>query len=1508
MIDQITNRVGRFIRGHSVFLTPVNANGSVNSVNGVNQNTQLESASQTGSQNTFIGFFDKVKFFFKTLFGFSIVDNKPYENLYKELKTYAGSRAQYLFDKSKSVVEHANRQIANGKNPWEDLSEDAGVQMSTKLAQLLGNNAEQRYYYNCAVNWWAGTQLGIHKSDDKVGECISVDDLDNTWRNKNWDPSDPWLVASHEELMWSRKVFQMGEKDKLNVSEWVNTARAPFPTVIQIVPEGLEKSITYGVLHGPFQERYGLSMKDQAEFAKRAVVIALNSSIIHKPNEPTKFSAKLLRETEMFRFLDELKIDGKTFLESYLSMVKNESFSVFEPKGLPKWLLDTHRFLGEAYLPQYQKIIDLKEEIVDKRDKNISEDDAWKEFGKQVKKDVDIGKGLWIELDRLKKNKASAKELKEAREEAYKHIRLIGGDKTVKDIKTEIENKDNLTNKEKEDLKNEIIDFYKLLEDNKPQEFFKKVIDGVLIAPTVHFYDNHGTPVEGAIDKITNLFEKFGSDKTVRRKVAELNKRAFNNNGLHSDIEGFRDKGIGKLLEGGTKGYLEWRMCKYLEERFKENDLKDIKMTTGENLFQCQKTRLLFSKEFITKSQEAFNQGFDAYKNFLEEQFRYLDPRIKALPDILETFIAESDIKGSYTFNSFESRLMNLIPADKAGKVDEFKQKSEELSRFNNLLFDEEGNEKKLSAEDEKRREQLVDETEELLNGILKDSNLKKETCFYSNELFSVNNTVTYDNTYAYNSILNVVIKKSKLDKEGQYYVEIQPAREKHLGVPDFDEVLEKNLFLHVAGDSKSDICMMAAALERGGAGSIVFSLVQDEDVFKEILKQKKDYIKKDFYEREELFNDSVKAFGKSFYAVEKVGDGEYFKVTGFEKDVNGKYHKDYEKDANGQNIRFTEEQLLGEIREQSRNKLFRFRCPEANARARAEIFGLLSDENIEFNYARFTEAKKLYALDPTGASFNSKQQEILKEYEWAVIAEIQGRLLPQEAPRFEVYREWRGRDDKGDFAVYRSKSTNGQFVVDRFNGSKPEAINCTEELLQNLKKVEVFLNNEGKYVYLNFDKKEIDYEDPIKLKDYQVEHKLFSPPIKGKNIFGKSFIQMLPVLFNGLLKYSGGIMALGGVVRLLSAISGGLQENVYKTGYWLSNGVRAISAVGGALRGVLNVHKAYNITFGEVINMVSSFLPNGIKHMGLGFGNFVLFLGRGQQRALMQQRVNSHTKKELDGKAKENEFVDPRPAVRNATKLSSQLIEDVKKDAKQSGISSLLGELAGNLLSAVVTPVLMIKDVIKDPRLIFGLDKRMSEKSGSFNLSVPSAGHLMTIVGSLSGISAVVAGLFGRVEKFGEVAESGFNKVGSWAIAFANMIPALGIIANAKEIMNNPDGLPRIFRGIDGKDRMYNPLKAGLNQLLAGVGYAIIPIFGLENKYVASLFDIFTGQYFYGASEEELPNTSILGRSILRRNQQLYSDPEAKTNLSTNQITTPRPQGREWAPDNATVNLTMAT
>ncbi len=165
-----------------------------------------------------------------------------------------------------------------------------------------------------------------------------------------------------------------------------------------------------------------------------------------------------------------------------------------------------------------------------------------------------------------------------------------------------------------------------------------------------------------------------------------------------------------------------------------------------------------------------------------------------------------------------------------------------------------------------------------------------------------------------------------------------------------------------------------------------------------------------------------------------------------------------------------------------------------------------------------------------------------------------------------------------------------------------------------------------------------------------------------------------------------------------------------------------------------------------------------------------------------------------------------------------------------------------------------------------------MSEKSGGFYKCIPSVGHLMTLVGGLSGIGAIFAGTLGRTSWLGTKGDNGFNWWGNLGIALANAIPAFGIFFNAKEIRSNPNGLPKIFKGLNGKDIVYDSERAGIRQMLASLGYLLIPFGGLQNRYVASLFDMVNGLYFSGAAEEELPNTTALCFNILRKGN-LYTE-----------------------------------
>ncbi len=255
---------------------------------------------------------------------------------------------------------------------------------------------------------------------------------------------------------------------------------------------------------------------------------------------------------------------------------------------------------------------------------------------------------------------------------------------------------------------------------------------------------------------------------------------------------------------------------------------------------------------------------------------------------------------------------------------------------------------------------------------------------------------------------------------------------------------------------------------------------------------------------------------------------------------------------------------------------------------------------------------------------------------------------------------------------------------------------------------------------------------------------------------------------------------------------------------------------------------------------------------------------------------------KKLDPKT-----VDPRPYVRDVVKFSLEgIVLPVKHAFQKARMSGVVGEIFGRLASAVVTPIKMIKDIVSTPKLIGQIKGRISEKNGVLAKLVPSNGHLLALTGVLSGLGAIFAGTFGRMEKISEVAEHGFNQLGRWGVSFATSIAALGIISNGFEVAANTQGLPRIFRGLDGKDVKYNPRRAGLGQVFAGIGYAVVPLFGLHKDWVASLFDVTTGLYFglpgtkAGVAQEEIPNSFNLAKSVLIEGQRFYTDSEVNIDI----------------------------
>lgn len=775
-------------------------------------------------------------------------------------------------------------------------------------------------------------------------------------------------------------------------------------------------------------------------------------------------------------------------------------------------------------------------------------------------------------------------------------------------------------------------------------------------------------------------------------------------------------------------------------------------------------------------------------------------------------------------------------------------------------------------------------------------------SALYPANMYLPNNRLSINDKYCFDALMNFVMKTSDLDPFGQYYAECQSG-EKDDALPRFSDKVEWNGTINVAGDSNSDKCMMARALLLGGSCNVIFNQVQDEDIYQEMLDQS-DRIFDEFLLEDGTIDDNAFQYwlDRGVTPIKEVQGG-YRKVVGWERVQK--------EDGQGLTVQpvfeetvYSKKDIFNEFAKKYRLKIIHDASPEAYIRRRAEIYGLITGRNIDFNDSEYQKAKEIYGRLKAGESFESLSSEEklnFRLYEYSVIRELEGNNLPGAAPAFDVRYEWSGTDSNGDFIVYRSVEHDDALVVDR--DGTIELYDGGEESLANLNRVEIYRCNDpkkkefGQFIALDAQGNYVNVNHERVL-DMKVESKLLSNPTSQSGLFKNKFLRRLlgeenilglvnnlPNIFKNLLKYSGGLMAVGGLLRLVSPLAGGAQDSVYKAGWWASNGIRAVSAVGGALRGVLNVNRYWPIPVGEGINVAASFMPDGMKHLFLGLGNFVLFMGRGLQTAQRQQRINNHPTKLLDQKGSEGfkekikGFIDSREFARKVTQINTKMITRAKEAAAEGDLGGLWGEISGSLSGAAVSSIKMLKDIFlsgkdKGHRLLTQIGMRRAEKSGGDYLALPSPGHLMTLVGAVSGVTTVLGGVLGKWEKFGEKQEEfgGFNSVGRWLVSAACAIPALGIIFNGLEIKANTSGLPKLYNDLRGKDVKYSPEMAGWNQIIAGIGYGIVPWFNLSNKFVASIYDMVNGQYFVGASEEEGPNSYLVGLSQRRSSQTLYN------------------------------------
>jgi len=1478
------------------------------------------------SKNSFWEFIKPAITFLGALYGVVEPDNTQYLNFRDSLpvQVQKSDDSSILIQRAKLVKEKALEAIDFvSKNGLQNLKSNVGIPISSELSFLSGGySPEQHYEHNQAAFWWAENIL-------QGRTILDVEDLDNTNLNKNTTTWGTRRVQGKEVIHWNNQANR-ALSTELKGKLLINTARSILPTAIYARNEGLEGSATIGVLNSPLEELAGLSIDEQLELAERADIASMNGSVVHYVRKPTYFSNKVIRADEIFRFLQGVTIDGKNFVDEYFkSPTEEHEFTAAEPKGVTSYLIDTHRIIGEVYYPHYLKIIQLKEQCVDNRQKGKTEKQGWIDFAQALKTNVDEGckqiptlleeiRGQCSNLSELEtKGPGFVEDADETRrniekleKKYYSYIRLIG---SSMDDKTSSNNgRFNAEN------------YYELLLKN-PQAFFEKVTEGRVTALNYHFFNSRGIPLtrkktgysEGAIpvytldateQAIRNL-NKYGSDPLVRQKVAELNTLPTTN-GLHSHIEGFRKEGINILTDNvdddskksgkyAPMKYINHRLTRHLMHIYTKGQLQSIEdcrnTNEGKRLFKCEEEELTFSNEFLALGKKVYDErGLEGYVNWLDSQFSQ-----KAGEDQYSRSVG------------LESELVNFIKATfPLEKLKASKSGIEGKDKF------------------------TITDTANVTYSFTKDD-------FLPNELFSINNNKsTYIGKYSFDSIFCLVDKrdiqyvgKAEVEKpenkskkyifipyttvlssvqgtmhevkplgfyaelganpDQQYYPEYQPAKEKFSAVPSFSECKKKDYAVISAGDSKSDVGTHVAALERGGIANVVFGLIRDSHIYNETIDQRIKYV-----------DDLLKAKNNNSVAIDlpvlyKSSNGQ---VYGLEKVTEGgqtKYRKVRDVKPDGtikpdgsinmvsiyvDDKTYTKDQIIAEITKSYNGRIIHNVCPEAKVRRQAEIISFLSGVDIEFNEEKYKQAVALYNRQKERPVILSPEQcKLLEAYKWAIIEKENESLVSQEAPRFRVWYEY--HDSSGN--VYYRRKADGVFV-NKNNETEVFAGNVSK-----LRKVAI-RRSDGGFVKCT-GAKETPFTDIGFINKALCEEEILpgSSPIGGlfaskflQNAIGKQnlkkFVTNLPTIFNKILEWSGGIMAAGGVVRLASSILGSAGEPLFKVGYWMSNSLRAVSAMAGALRGELNVYRSHNIFAGEMINVFAALkLPDGLKHAVLGLGNFVLFLGRGQQRVQQMQRINNHPEEVLKGGPNKDKYVDPRPYVRDVTDFSTRLVMDAKKTAKKHGVSVLLGEIVGNLASAALTPVQMLRDIVKEPKLIYQIVPRVAEKSGLSHYAVPSVGHLMTLVGTMSGLSAIVAATMGRAKDAGEEL---FNDVGKFAISFANAIPALGIIANGLEVMSNSAGLPKISRDLNGKDLRFNPKRAGLGQVIAGIGYGIVPWFGLQNKNVASLYDIINGIYFgmpgakMSVAEEEKLNTISLARNILIEGQEYYKQRDLKT------------------------------
>lgn len=1349
-----------------------------------------------------------------------------------------------------AILKQADENIKSGRVPWYGLKESPELKMSGRLSFLSGGTDREIYSNNILLYQKANAIRLSLRQGTKVGFIF---DLDGCISGKKRRPYATREAQPLEQIYELYMVITLLTKLGLKVTTNTNRAALTTPTLVR--PKALNPVTNIAPHNGPMGEIIGLDPRAACEMSKSLGIGALSTGFRDMPGKHTFIHPKLRLAYDL---LDEL---GPKFWKDFVidAAIEYECTTV-EPKGLNSLLMLQDSCSAPSY-KSFLKISAIKDHYV----KNGTEEE-YKNFQKELQDHIkdrdkilkcltDL-KTLLInvlneesvtpadrdtkrnELDSIKlksifsekpslswgeDSESIKRDLEEVEKTIVSYVSLPGEDKP--DSKR-IDYTDSFGRKQRV-----LNPFHLLL--HKPQMFDRKIRRNAHTSVCFHYDNPRNIKREELVDRQISRLETAensyrvvdGKKVKLRHLIQEANHRMLSGDKLSeaekASIDRFIKEGEKELKpdENGTvnltnaKEYVLWRLQKFIALRNTKKEIEKLKIHDIK-VFNCSnKKEVKFTEEFKNRIADT-----DSLKHFIEK--------------LRQEFVTVGGLGvelAHYAGDIYTEKFIKDIDLSRTAKLEE------------------------------------------------------ERKC--PDYLFCINYQERYSSK---KDLLSTFVLEDKRGKK-QDYAELLVNLAKAELVPDCSTTYEDEDISFTFGDSTSDMSAHIQALLsftyvngeiHGGVASQIYNLLTEDDYKDAAIKKLIEFVDDAKAKRFENFSDFCSKTG--LYGLKEEKDSSenvigYKKVIGIKeqeiKNQDGNVVSTLQNDiyADNGNI-FSKEDIQKDFIEYfARHRIVTNEAPDANIRRLFEVLCHIHGHKISDREFKREDLKRAIACSKKNEeSRTDEEKELLSRYKSVIVELERGRDMPFDTPDSRKYFEY--LDDSTGEKYYRDKETrflttrSGKVYKGDENNLRRRAI--IDEVVGDQYGVMVYedsikgensLENGQVEIFndLDFLNTKCLYEDSA-LPPCSPPSGLFSSKAlvgilgggeKGINNL-KYLISKMPMVFSKLLEWSGGLMAVGGVSRIVSGLFGASEEStLYRGGYWVSNIARAVSACGGGLRGLIHPQKYYDITMGEAVNAFSAiFLPNGSKHLGLAFGNLVLFTGRGRQS--IQRQLSTNLKPAKNGvviKDPREEDKDPKALQTELTKFSAEdIVLGISNAAAKAGVPHIIGDWVGTVASAILTPIRHIKDIFKDPSLL-KVKQWISESSGTPFRNFKSVGHVLTSVGVLSGLFATVGGIFGKMERLGELSESGFNSIGRWALSAATAIPAIGIIANGFEVAANAEGIPKTTRSLesDGKTIVYNQKRAGLSQVVAGILYAVIPWFDLSKPLPSSAFDCATAGFF---------------------------------------------------------------